>query len=113
MHTMWLVILVVWCHFISDFLFQTDKMAVSKSSSNYWLTKHVLVYSALFLVIFGPVYAIVNFALHWITDFLSSRATTKLWKMGPDYRHWFFAVIGLDQAVHMTCLFLTLPLRGW
>ena len=34
-----------------------------------------------------------------------SRSRQALWKKGE--RHWFFVVIGLDQAIHMTCLFAT------
>jgi hypothetical protein len=50
-------------------------------------------------------FAVVNSALHFVTDFCTSRATSALWK--KDQRHWFFVVIGLDQAIHMTCLFVT------
>jgi hypothetical protein len=63
------------------------------------------------MIIFGPMYGIVNFVLHWIIDFFSSKAATKLWKM--EARHWFFVVIGIDQALHYTCLLLTIPLMGW
>lgn len=109
---MWIIIAVIWTHFCADFLLQSDKMAMSKSTSPKWLTIHVLVYAAPFMVIAGWRYAVVNFLLHWVTDFISSKGTTVLWKKNE--RHWFFVVIGLDQAVHMTCLILTLPLvTGW
>ncbi len=107
----WLIILLVWTHFVSDFLLQTDKMAKGKSSSNKLLTIHVAVYSIPFLLFFGPLYALVNFALHWITDFFSSRATKAL--LAKQEHHWFFAVIGFDQAIHLTTLILTIPLIGW
>lgn len=109
--SIWLIIGIVWLHTFSDFFLQTDKMAISKSSSNAWLSVHVGVYIIPFLVFFGWKYALVNFVLHWITDFCSSRATSYLWK--KEERHWFFAVIGVDQAIHFTCLFLTIPLIGW
>ena len=98
------ILLIVWFHFLSDFILQSDKMAINKSSSNKWLSIHVAVYSIPF-VYFGLKYAAINYVLHWITDYFSSRATTVLWKKGE--RHWFFVVIGFDQAIHMTCLFLT------
>jgi Protein of unknown function (DUF3307) len=105
------ILTLVWLHFISDFLLQTDWMALGKSSSNKILSIHVAAYSTLFLIVCGPKYALVNFALHWVTDFFSSRATKKLYAAKEN--HWFFAVIGFDQAVHVTCLLLTIPLIGW
>jgi uncharacterized membrane protein len=101
------VLALVWLHFISDFILQSDKMAMSKSSSSKWLTIHVAVYGLPFLIVFGWKYALINALLHWITDALSSRATSYLWK--KEKRHWFFVVIGFDQAIHLTCLLLTLP----
>lgn len=94
-------------HFVSDFIFQNDKMAINKSSSNKWLSIHIVAYSAPFIV-FGLKYAAVNAAAHFITDYISSRMTTALWK--KQKRHWFFVVIGADQAVHMTCLIATIPM---
>jgi len=105
------VLSVVWLHFISDFILQTDRMAMNKSKSNAWLELHVTVYALPFLW-FGWQYAAVNWVLHFATDWASSRATSKLWQKGE--RHWFFVVIGLDQAIHLTSLVLTLSLvRPW
>ena len=105
-----LILTLVWVHFLSDFLLQTDRMALNKSSSVKWLSIHIGVYSLPFFV-FGWQYALVNAGLHWLTDFVSSRITSRLWKQ--EKRHWFFVVIGLDQAIHLTCLLLTIPLMGW
>lgn len=99
------VILVVWLHFIADFILQTDEMAQNKSKSNSWLLYHVGVYS-MPLMVLGFRYALLNAALHFVTDWFTSRATSKLWQSGQ--RHWFFVVIGLDQAIHLTCLIVTL-----
>lgn len=95
------IYMLVWMHLVADFIFQTDKMAINKSKSNLWLGFHVLVYSIPFLF-FGLKFAALTYAGHFITDYISSRITSKLWHKGE--RHWFFVVIGIDQAVHMTCL---------
>jgi hypothetical protein len=97
------ILILIWLHFVADFIFQTDKMAMSKSGSFKWLSIHVAIYSAFFLF-FGWKFALFTFACHWITDALSSRATTYLYKKGQ--RHNFFVVIGLDQALHYTALIL-------
>jgi len=105
------VVMVLVLHFISDFMLQTDDMAKGKSSSNRILTRHIMTYGVLFLVYLGPVYALVNCILHWVTDYFSSRATKKLWEQ--QRVHDFFVVIGLDQLIHMICLVVTIPLIWW
>ena len=99
-----IILALVWIHFVADFVLQSDAVAKAKSKSNLVLLQHVLIYGVLFYL-FGIMYALVNTVLHFIVDWVSSRATSKLWAAGKV--HWFFVVIGLDQAIHMTCLFLT------
>lgn len=103
-----LVIAVIWLHLLSDFFLQSDWMAKNKSSNNQILTLHVATYSLPFWFVFGWKYALVNGILHWWTDFFSSRATTYLYKKNEI--HWFFCVVGVDQAIHLTCLLLTMSL---
>jgi hypothetical protein len=97
-------LILIWMHFICDFVLQDDKTALNKSSSNIVLFRHVLIYSAPFLV-FGLAFAAITAALHFVTDYFTSRVTKKLWQEGK--RHWFFVVIGVDQALHMSALIIT------
>lgn len=99
------IILVVWIHWVADFVLQTDAMAKGKSKSNKWLSYHIAAYTFILLCAFGWKFAIVNGALHWVTDYFTSRKTSKLWASGKV--HDFFVVIGFDQAIHMTILILT------
>jgi len=88
---------IIFIHWIADFVMQTEKMAISKSTSNYWLTRHVLVYSTVwfFACLFYCAYLdgfnwtqrgvnlvfifpIITFICHWITDYYTSRLNTKL-----------------------------------
>ncbi|MCK5021050.1 MAG: DUF3307 domain-containing protein [Candidatus Peribacteraceae bacterium] len=97
-------IALIWMHWFADFFCQTDKMAVNKSSSNKWLGIHVAVYSIPFLY-FGIAYAIINGIAHFCTDYVTSRMSKKRWEAGKV--HNFFVVVGFDQAIHLTTLFLT------
>jgi hypothetical protein len=129
--------LLIFAHFMGDFVFQTDEMAVNKSKSWGALTEHVAwVTWALFLVLptlipefpgLGPVLAFlgVNFAAHFLIDAVTSRITSKLWfiELEPTVlplsggfthyakilptRHWFFVMIGFDQLLHYITLALT------
>nr|CAB4128794.1 Bacteriophage phiKZ, Orf197 [uncultured Caudovirales phage] len=101
------IFLLIWLHFICDFILQTDRMAQHKSKSNRWLAVHIAAYSAPMLLL-GWRFAAVNAVLHFATDWVSSRATSRLYAAGE--RHWFFVVIGADQAVHLSCLVATIPM---
>jgi hypothetical protein len=108
------LVLLVWLHFIGDFILQSDNVAKQKSKSNLTLLLHIAQYSLPFftLAIFNDWFGLtanqavtfiyVNAALHFITDYVSSRLTSYFWQ--KEDRHNFFVVIGADQAIHMTCL---------
>ena len=106
------VLLVLAAHFAGDFVFQTDEMATRKSGEFCYLYDHVCVYAipllaaAWLLPSLWPEWWFLNVAAHLVVDCFSSRATARLWKAGE--RHWFFIVIGLDQAVHYAALFASL-----
>lgn len=101
---------IIWTHFFADFVCQSDKMATQKSSSFKWLTIHASVYTLPFFI-FGWQFALINGAAHWITDAITSRITKHLW-IAKEV-HWFFVVIGLDQSIHFTTLYLTQGLIKW
>jgi hypothetical protein len=92
---------LVWAHFFADFVLQNDKMAMNKSTSIKWLSIHVGVYTLIFFI-WGWQFALLNGILHWMTDFVTSKISAHFWKKND--MHWFFTVIGCDQAIHMTCL---------
>lgn len=98
------ILILIWIHFVADFILQSDAMAKNKSKSNKWLLLHVAVYSIPFLW-FGWLFTLVNGVAHFVTDFITSRITSKLHAKGEI--HWFFVVIGFDQAIHITTLILT------
>jgi hypothetical protein len=98
------IIILVWLHFLADFVLQSDKIATQKSSSLSALGIHSALYGMIFIVA-GFQYALLNGVLHGIVDFFSSRIAKKFYQEGD--RHSFFVTIGADQAIHMTCLILT------
>jgi membrane-bound metal-dependent hydrolase YbcI (DUF457 family) len=94
-------------------------MSKNKSTDNAELFKHVMVYTfgifimgALNISYFkgGPiwdlaVFVLVNTIAHFLTDWVTSRATSALYK--EERYHDFFVVIGADQVLHYITLFGT------
>ena len=115
----WIVLYVLTAHFIADFVFQKTKTGLLKSKDNVILLSHVITYVVILAILMVPVlglhgwgqgaglYALVNGVLHFPTDFISSRLSSKYYKEGRLYAFW--KVIGLDQLAHYAGLFLTLP----
>ena len=113
------ILAISFIHWVADFHCQTHEMSMNKSKSNYWLTMHVLVYTGVTLLfwhfaLFQPAtnysfenylfFSIFIFSTHWITDYITSRMTSKLYAQGRF--HDFFVVIGFDQLLHITELLL-------
>lgn len=123
------VLFLIYNHWLADFLLQTEDMATKKSTSNYWLFRHVLAYtngmipsmiltwivSGSFIVAIS--WWILNSVLHYITDYYTSRWTSKLYANKQFYSPnkyikifnfpAFFSVIGFDQCIHYTCIFVS------
>jgi len=123
-----ILLLILIAHFVGDFLLQSDEMAKNKSSSWGWLSEHVLIYSVTLLalvMVLGIIsepfnypypsnypylwgdWILINAALHFVTDAITSRGTAWLYKNNE--RHWFFVLIGFDQLLHYAALILTYP----
>jgi protein-S-isoprenylcysteine O-methyltransferase Ste14 len=119
------IIYIFTLHFVGDFVLQTREMANNKSKSVKWLSIHVLRYfqtlvagAILFSLIVYFVwdsvvepsaliyFCISNALLHWFTDYLTSKQTSRLW-VKEDVKG-FFTMIGFDQLLHASCLLLTL-----
>lgn len=96
--------LVMFLHWVGDFVLQNDEMAINKSKSNKWLFYHCAVYTIVMLV-FGWKFALINGISHFCIDWTTSRINSKLWANND--RHNFFVMIGFDQFLHMSILFCT------
>jgi hypothetical protein len=104
--------LIFLAHWMGDFLFQTTKMATTKAHSLKWLSLHVLVYGGIMTALgvfllgieLGLIFGLFNTALHWITDFFTSKVIVKYLKR-PRI---FFPLLGLDQLIHVITLTMSL-----
>ena len=107
-----IVLILLFLHWVADFVFQSDWMAQNKSKDNAALTIHAFVYSATFLiplcfVIDGaaPLFCLITFVVHWIQDYVTSRINSGLWAKGKV--HYFFVSVGFDQFAHFVQLIAT------
>jgi len=99
------MIQLIWMHFLADFIAQDSYMAEHKSKHGGWLALHGAFYTLGMLLVLPPDWAIINGIVHTLVDAVTSRVTAKLWVKKE--LHWFFCVVGLDHAIHMTCLWVT------
>ena len=112
-----LVLWVIFAHWVADFVCQTHWQASNKSKNWNALTRHVASYTAVMGALCSPIFILrgvavywaafvaITFAAHFVTDAITSRVTSRLYAKG-DW-HNFFVVIGFDQVLHYTQLFLT------
>lgn len=110
-----LVLWVLFAHWLADFVCQTHWQASNKSKNWNALTRHVVVYTlvagGLCCVVIQSwdrraAFLAITFVAHFLTDAVTSRITSRLYAM-QDF-HNFFVVIGLDQLLHYAQLFLLL-----
>lgn len=123
MLSLFLILWLLFLHYVGDFLLQTEAMALNKHHDNRALASHVLGYLwALWigLLLYGSVhdrglteastlhivaFVFLNGFLHWVTDWFTSRWNAELWAL-PSKRA-FFRCVGYDQLVHVSTLVIT------
>jgi len=109
----WMILLVLFLHWVTDFVLQNDWMAKNKWQDTDALLSHIFVYTTVFFVfsyILGLVYSDMSWllygllvgVLHFFTDKYTSRWTHRLWE--EKKVHKFFVVIGFDQLLHFVQL---------
>ena len=110
----WQLVALLAAHWVGDFVLQTNFQASNKNKRLDALSLHVATYTATLFVaaviLFGLMsaitFAVVNAALHFVTDYITSRISSKLWAKQDWHR--FFATIGFDQLIHQATLAFTL-----
>lgn len=116
MISLYTIFTILFCHWIFDFHLQNDKDSKNKSKCNFALSSHVCTYSIGLITITilnslhfncltSAAFVLINSVLHFFTDWVTSRATSLLYK--EERYHDFFCVIGGDQMIHYITLFGT------
>lgn len=117
-----ILIIILFAHWIADFVLQTDWMAQGKSKEMTPLIAHGISYTggfALIIIIGLSIsgysetldvryilkFIFLNGLLHTITDFFTSRASSYFWQQKQV--HNFFVVIGFDQMIHTVTILIT------
>ena len=103
-------IVLLFAHWLADFVYQSDWMAKNKSKRIDALLLHVWVYMsiiALFALpilglVNGIIFILVNGAAHFCIDFVTSRISSKFFA-DQDY-HNGFVIVGLDQWIHQAIM---------
>ncbi len=125
--------LIIFVHWVADFIFQAEEWANNKSKSNLHLYKHVLTYSAIWVlpiclmlgverphettewyVYSTLLFFVLTFCCHFITDYITSRIVSRKFANkeygSPILNFGAFTVIGFDQVLHYAQLFLAFHL---
>jgi hypothetical protein len=107
-------ICLLFFHFVGDFVCQSRYLADNKSKSWLALFLHVAIYTC--IISWLPIitchcdqnvlgWIFINFALHFITDAITSRLTSKFWR--EQRIKAFFNTVGFDQFLHGATLLAT------
>lgn len=128
------ILLIIFIHWVADFIFQAEEWATNKSKSFKALVKHTAMYSFIwYLVIFGfaicgnhfngpsieelgwtpwmITFPLITFVFHTLTDYFTSKIVSRKFANqeygSPIPNFGAFTVIGFDQVLHYVQLFLT------
>lgn len=121
MISVWVVVVILFGHWLADFVLQPHWMGTGKSKDWWVLSQHAFritgggVMVAVALGFFFPIsatgaliWALVNGVAHFAIDAVTSRMTGKLFAK-QDF-HNFFVVIGFDQFLHVALAVVTFAL---
>jgi len=101
MFSPFLILWMVFAHWVADFVCQTHWQASNKSKNYVALSRHVLVYTACMAAATYPfvawpdhgpqwlVFVVVTFIAHFVTDDITSKITSKLF-MGQFEKTWIY-----------------------
>jgi len=99
--TLFLFFIILFSHFIADFVMQSDEIALKKSTSLKALRTHGVDY----LISTGLIFLLcMNAAWYLVVDSVSRKLITYFWK--KEQRHWFFATISADPFTHLLVFFV-------
>jgi len=119
--TLFIILYLLFIHWVADFLFQTTWMATNKYRDIGALVQHTLTYSIVMTLCMYPllnnniysllIFEIVTFVVHTAQDYITSKMTHKQFER-KIYNGWngAFTIIGLDQWLHFVQLFVTYSL---
>lgn len=104
-------VILLLAHWIGDHLMQNKAMLPEAPIKMKWMVAHVLLYGTIlssaslllfsWQIVLG--FVVVNSVLHFLIDMLSSRLLYRL----RDRPQVFYVVLGLEQFLHITCLYWT------
>jgi len=108
------LLLLIWMHFIADFLFQSKNINMYKFEQKGVLFIHCMLYSIPFFW-FGWLFALITGGLHFVIDYTVPILARKYWNE-KDYLS-FLASFSFDQITHITLIVLTYewlkPIPWW
>jgi hypothetical protein len=103
---MFFALKIIWIHFIADFVLQPRFVSNNKKDSLLVLLLHIVIYCAFFTLFFFrmPHFVLLLGVTHFIIEFVSSKLYDRFTREKKYY--YFFLLVGLDQALHLTSIFL-------
>lgn len=114
-----IVLVLLFLHWIADFVLQSDTVAKGKSKYTYLLMEHTRLYalalgSGIFILqsffgydmgecfVFAIRFGLITWVFHTAQDYFTSKLNAKLYP-----KHSFWVALGFDQFLHFTQLILT------